>query len=67
MRLISQDSLRPWLPEPKLYSFQVRVGIQFQNEQLIYRLKASLDTINTRSPERSSVPQKRRSPALKKS
>ena len=49
MRFISQQSLSPWLPEPKLYSFQVRDEIQFQKKRLIDELKESLDKIDASS------------------
>ena len=46
MRIINQYSLRSWLPEPKLYSVQVRAEIQYQKAKLIYELKAALDSVD---------------------
>ena len=46
MRIINQYSLWSWLPEPKLYSVQVRAEIQFQKAKLIYELEAALDRVD---------------------
>ena len=50
MRIISQHSLWSWLPEAKLYSFQIRAEIQFQKARLNYELKAALDRIDASIP-----------------
>ena len=50
MRIINQYSLLSWLPEPKLYSVQVRAEIQFQKAKLIYELKAALDRVDASFP-----------------
>ena len=50
MRIINQYSLLSWLPEPKLYSVQVRAEIQFQKAKLIYELKAALDRVDASLP-----------------
>ena len=50
IRLISQHSSWLWLPEPKLYTFQVMAEIQFRKEQLRYELKSVLDRIDADFP-----------------
>ena len=50
MRIINQYSLWSWLPEPKLYSVQVRAEIQFQKAKLIYELKEALDRVDASFP-----------------
>lgn len=50
MRIINQYSLWSWLPEPKLYSVQVRAEIQFQKAKLIYEIKAALDRVDASLP-----------------
>ena len=50
MRIINQYSLWSWLPEPKLYSVQVRAEIQFQKAKLIYELEAALDRVDASFP-----------------
>ena len=50
MRIINQYSLLSWLPEPKLYSVQVRAEIQFQKAKLIYELEAALDRVDASFP-----------------
>ncbi len=50
MRIINQYSLWSWLPEPKLYSVQVRAEVQFQKAKLIDRLEAALDRVDASFP-----------------
>ncbi|KAK0506911.1 hypothetical protein JMJ35_010611 [Cladonia borealis] len=50
MRIIGQHFLWSWLPEPKLYSIQVRAEIQYRKAQLIYELEAALERIDASSP-----------------
>ena len=50
MRVIGQLSLWPWLPEVKLYSFQVRPEIQFHKKQLIDGIKAAPDIFDVNPP-----------------
>ena len=50
MRIINQYPLWSWLPEPKLYSVQVRAEIQFQQAKLIYELEAALDRVDASFP-----------------
>lgn len=60
MRIINQYSLWSWLPEPKLYSVQVRAEIQFQKAKLIYELEAALDRVDASFPP-TRLPQDLRS------
>ena len=46
VRLISQQSLWPWLPKAKLYTFQVRAEIQFRKQQIRHEIKAAFDIID---------------------
>ena len=43
MQLISQKSLWPWIPGPKLYSFEIKAELQFQKKRLIDEFTAALD------------------------
>ena len=54
MRLLSQHSLCPWLPEPKLYSFEVKAEIRYQKKRLIGELTAALDRLDANSPTTQS-------------
>ena len=50
MRIIGLHFPWSWLPEPKLYSIQVRAEIQYRKAQFIYELEAALERINASSP-----------------
>ena len=50
MRLLSQHSLRLWLPEPKLYNFKVKAEIRYQKKRLIGELTVTLDRLDAISP-----------------
>ena len=54
MRIIGQHFLWSWLPEPKLYSIQVRVEIQYRKAQLIDELEATLERIDANFPASQS-------------
>lgn len=54
MRLLSQHSLCPWLPEPKLYSFEVKAEIRYQKKRLIGELSAAFDRLDASSPTMQS-------------
>lgn len=50
LRFINQYTLIPWLPEPKLYSLQVKAEMRFQKRQFIDEITAALDRIDASSP-----------------
>ena len=50
LRFINQYTLIPWLPEPKLYSLQVKAEIRFLKRRFIDEITAALDRIDTISP-----------------
>ena len=50
LRFINHYTLIPWLPEPKLYSLQIKAEIRYQKRRFIDEVTAALDRINASSP-----------------